>query len=246
MKKVLIDLDACRMNGYLKTFVTEVTKQLRLDQVADSEIFNQLVLLTANDKTESLQHVWQEINPNIEVSGTWEPAQVTHDLLKAEGIPESFIRKSLLDLHDQLTVQQKNKNNWFSKQVKRKWAIHKTQALAPTKPSLIKSDWTPSEETYFVLNQDGISRSYIESLIPAFILYWSETQISSNTWSSKFIKHTRHQWGQTLSAIKENESRATRDVSSLEALSDHSWAHKMQLPFISDQEPLKLPSNDKK
>ena len=76
-----------------------------------------------------------------------------------------------------------------------------------SKKVLIDKNWQPSEDARSILKGLEISDSFIESLLPEFILFWKEKRIKSNSWNSTFLNHVKKQWAKKsfkLDSGKEN------------------------------------------
>jgi hypothetical protein len=63
-----------------------------------------------------------------------------------------------------------------------------------SKKVLIDKNWQPSEDARSILKGLEIGDSFIESLLPEFILFWKEKRIKSNSWNSTFLNHAKKQW----------------------------------------------------
>lgn len=81
-------------------------------------------------------------------------------------------------------------------------------------------DWIPSVDVFNVLNDHGIDRSFIDSLIPEFIIYWRERNACSMSWNAKFVAQVFRQWrSRSPSTIALETPEQT-----LQRFFDRSWA----------------------
>lgn len=76
-------------------------------------------------------------------------------------------------------------------------------ALAPSSPSskakpvpkaIIAPDWIPADNTYALLQRQGIDRTFVDSCIDEFRLYWTERQEARPGWESTFVNNVKRSW----------------------------------------------------
>ena len=60
--------------------------------------------------------------------------------------------------------------------------------------SPISQSWKPSKEALKILELAEIDKKFVKDALPEFVLYWSERNISSDSWNSKFLNHVKNQW----------------------------------------------------
>lgn len=85
-----------------------------------------------------------------------------------------------------------------------------TEATKTTKAKAkrrIDADWTPAETTYALLEKHGIPRSFAESCIDEFRLYWQERGESRTGWEATFVNNAKRQWAHRPPAPKSNSQR---------------------------------------
>ena len=58
----------------------------------------------------------------------------------------------------------------------------------------MSAEWRPSLDALGILENSGISSSFIEDAVPEFVLYWRERGVTHGAWNTKFIEHIRRQW----------------------------------------------------
>ena len=143
------------------------------------------------------------------IAPNWQPDSATLRLLSQQGVPSEFIEGQVPSFVQYWVERGDSRHAWgnrFLKQVLREWnrwqAEQNRTAEVPSweqnsssEPVPIKSDWQPSEDALDILvDQAGVSRSFIEDAVPEFVLFWREKGDASNTWNARFITHVKRQW----------------------------------------------------
>ena len=64
----------------------------------------------------------------------------------------------------------------------------------PIPKAVIRPDWTPAENTYALLQRQGIDPQFAESCIDEFRLYWTERQEARPGWESTFVNNVKRAW----------------------------------------------------
>ena len=99
------------------------------------------------------------------------------------------------------------KESKFLQYALKNWREKEKIEYQESKKVLIDSNWRPSEDAISILKSLDINDSFIESLLPEFILFWKEKRIKSNSWNSTFLNHVKKQWARKnfkLDSDKEN------------------------------------------
>ena len=99
------------------------------------------------------------------------------------------------------------KESKFLQYALKNWREKEKIEYQESKKVLIDSNWRPSEDAISILKSLDINDSFIESLLPEFILFWKEKRIKSNSWNSTFLNHVKKQWAKKsfkLDSGKEN------------------------------------------
>ncbi len=99
------------------------------------------------------------------------------------------------------------KESKFLQYALKNWREKEKIEYQESKKVLIDSNWRPSEDAISILKNIDINDSFIESLLPEFILFWKEKRIKSNSWNSTFLNHVKKQWARKnfkLDSDKEN------------------------------------------
>ena len=86
------------------------------------------------------------------------------------------------------------KESKFLQYALKNWREKEKIEYQESKKVLIDNNWQPSEDARSILKGLEISDSFIESLLPEFILFWKEKRIKSNSWNSTFLNHAKKQW----------------------------------------------------
>ena len=137
----------------------------------------------------------------------------SEDLVKQAcnlGIEEDFLGDQLPSFN--LFWKGKNlkphlKESKFLQYALKNWREKEKIEYQESKKVLIDSNWRPSEDAISILKSLDINDSFIESLLPEFILFWKEKRIKSNSWNSTFFNHVKKQWARKnfkLDSDKEN------------------------------------------
>ena len=99
------------------------------------------------------------------------------------------------------------KESKFLQYALKNWREKEKIEYQESKKVLIDSNWRPSEDAMSILKSLDINDSFIEGLLPEFILFWKEKRIKSNSWNSTFLNHVKKQWAKKsfkLDSAKEN------------------------------------------
>ena len=99
------------------------------------------------------------------------------------------------------------KESKFLQYALKNWREKEKIEYQESKKVLIDSNWRPSEDAISILKSLDINDSFIESLLPEYILFWKEKRIKSNSWNSTFLNHVKKQWARKnfkLDSDKEN------------------------------------------
>ena len=86
------------------------------------------------------------------------------------------------------------KESKFLQYALKNWREKEKIEYQESKKVLIDNDWQPSEDARSILKGLEIGDSFIENLLPEFILFWKEKRIKSNSWNSTFLNHAKKQW----------------------------------------------------
>ena len=146
------------------------------------------------------------------IDQSWQPDEEAIEILTKAGISKEFIKNEIPEFILYWSEKGDVSDTWNSKfigQVRRQWA--KTQHLIDNSelPEPISSDWKPNQDFYEVLALTEIDKTFSDSVLNEFILYWKETGQAHNSWNSKFFQHVKYQWQRQQGF---NQSQPLNDV----------------------------------
>ena len=146
------------------------------------------------------------------IDQSWQPDEEAIEILTKAGISKEFIINEIPEFILYWSEKGDVSDTWNSKfigQVRRQWA--KTQHLIDNSelPEPISSDWKPNQDFYEVLALTEIDKTFADSVLNEFILYWKETGQAHNSWNSKFFQHVKYQWQRQQGF---NQSQPLNDV----------------------------------
>ncbi len=137
----------------------------------------------------------------------------SEDLLKQAsnlGIDENFLGDQLPSFNlfwKGKDLKPYSKESKFLQFALKNWRKKEKVEYQESKKVLIDSNWQPSEDAISILKNIGMNDSFIESLLPEFILFWKEKRVKSNSWNSTFLNHAKKQWARKsfkIDSDKEN------------------------------------------
>ena len=146
------------------------------------------------------------------IDQSWQPDEEAIEILTKAGINKEFIKNEIPEFILYWSEKGDVSDTWNSKfigQVRRQWA--KTQHLIDNSelPEPIARDWKPNQDFYEVLALTEIDKTFADSVLNEFILYWKETGQAHNSWNSKFFQHVKYQWQRQQGF---NQSQPLNDV----------------------------------
>ena len=146
------------------------------------------------------------------IDQSWQPDEEAIEILTKAGISKEFIKNEIPEFILYWSEKGDVSDTWNSKfigQVRRQWA--KTQHLIDNSelPEPISPDWKPNQDFYEVLALTEIDKTFADSVLNEFILYWKETGQAHNSWNSKFFQHVKYQWQRQQGF---NQSQPLNDV----------------------------------
>ena len=146
------------------------------------------------------------------IDQSWQPDEEAIEILTKAGINKEFIKNEIPEFILYWSEKGDVSDTWNSKfigQVRRQWA--KTQHLIENSelPEPISPDWKPNQDFYEVLALTEIDKTFADSVLNEFILYWKETGQAHNSWNSKFFQHVKYQWQRQQGF---NQSQPLNDV----------------------------------
>ena len=173
--------------------------------ITDGRNENELVITINEAKSESkttFLRVPRTVKKSSPSSASMIPANWAPDgnwigLCKQHSIPEDFIHKLVPEFINYWRDRGQSRFSWgnaFYKHVIREWREEQTRRGAHELASTMSAEWRPSLDALGILENSGISSSFIEDAVPEFVLYWRERGVTHGAWNTKFIEHIRRQW----------------------------------------------------
>ncbi|MGK0443781.1 MAG: hypothetical protein ACJA1U_000709 [Bermanella sp.] len=186
-----------------------------------------------NKEDQSHPAVFQgDANRKMQMDAQWQPEATTLEILQKAGVDPSFIQDCVSEFI--LYWQEKGDahdtwNTKFVAWVRRQWARFSASLAHPSDPVPMSDGWAPSEDVFEILAMASIDRSFAQSIVPEFVLYWRDSNQLHTSWNSKFLQHAKHLWSKRLNGQQGNAATSQRDyIASTtleERLSDTSWAN---------------------
>ena len=127
----------------------------------------------------------------------WQPDPNWIRMCRQHSIPEDFILKLVPEFVCYWRDRGQSRFSWgnaFYKHVVKQWRNEQTRRGAYELATSMSEEWFPSSDAVGILENSGISSSFIEDAVPEFVLYWRERGAVHGTWNTKFIEHIRRQW----------------------------------------------------
>ena len=166
----------------------------------------------------------------------WQPDQHTVNYLTgiSSNIDNRFVEECIPEFIHKWIEKKAIYSEWgnvFVKHVSEQWQFVQAGVNRNPERKPISKQWRPSADCLDILQtQSGIERQFIETEIPAFILYWTNRAEPMHSWDNIFLRHLKHQWaaahkGQTDERNQNySGSNRTKDRTVAEQLNDTSWA----------------------
>lgn len=137
----------------------------------------------------------------------WQPSNALLEQIRREGIPATFMQKSLnrfrLYHHSSGTTH----TDWdmpFLSWLKEDWDRQETPFI-DKKSTFMSVDWQPSEHTVDYLECSyGIDVEFIKESIPEFTHKWIEKNATYSEWGTVFAKHVIEQWRFVQAGVNSN------------------------------------------
>jgi len=172
--------------------------------------------------------------PSESLSDNWYPSADALEILERSGVTRAFIDDAVPEFvlyWRERNPAEKALNSKFIQHIRRQWARFTSAMSHDTEPRRIPADWQPAEDVFDILNMSHIDASFARELLPAFVMYWKDSNELHKSWNTKFLQHVKYQWAKrnelnTYGGQQEaHRTGRTRDRSLNEDLNDRSWAH---------------------
>lgn len=190
-----------------------------------------------------IKHVWQswqkhqsnlaQARQETLMENGWAPSEDALEIMVTKGgINQNFVQDAIPEFILYWKDRGVKSSTWDSKfifNVRRQWHIFKGMAENDAMPRLMTEQWKPSEIVYDVLALANIDRSFAESTIPEFVLYWQENGVPQSSWSTIFLKFVKAQWVYKKAGGSRNGQQQRYSTDSIrnrdfqQGLTDRSW-----------------------
>tara|TARA_B100000925_G_scaffold107224_1_gene79086 strand:+ start:2187 stop:2999 length:813 start_codon:yes stop_codon:yes gene_type:complete len=131
----------------------------------------------------------------------WAPSDDVLEILVRSGMDESFINELIPEFVIYWSERPDvliSYNSKFIEHARLKWAQHNAEANTKKAPSVIASDWAPSDDCLDIIKMTGIDISFAQKYLPEFILYWKEDGRAFTSWDIKFLDFIKQKWNFNL------------------------------------------------
>ena len=139
----------------------------------------------------------------------WQPDANWIRLAKQHAIPDEFIHSLVSEFVSYWRDRGQARFSWgnaFYKHVLKEWRHEQTRKGAHELASTMSPQWQPSLDALEILENAGISRSFIEDAVAEFVLYWRERGVVHGAWNTKFIEHIRRQWAKYAASFGRDDT----------------------------------------
>lgn len=139
----------------------------------------------------------------------WLPSEQLQQQIVHDGIPDTFVQKSLqrFSLHHQQSGA--THTNWdmpFFSWLKEDWEKQDTPFIDKKRSTPMQADWKPDQHTLTYLNtSQGIDLSFIDECTPEFIHKWIEKGALHSEWGTLFAEHIIQQWRFVQAGVERNK-----------------------------------------
>lgn len=137
----------------------------------------------------------------------WQPSDELQQHIHQEGIPTTFVQKSLQRFslyHKSSGAQHMNWDMPFFSWLKEDWEKQDTPFI-DRKSSPMNEGWQPDQHTLtYLTTSQGIEQSFIQECIPEFIHKWIEKKAVYSEWGRIFAEHIIEQWRFVQAGVTKN------------------------------------------
>jgi hypothetical protein len=162
----------------------------------------------------------------------WQPSENLPQQIVHEGIPDTFVQKSMRRFslyHQQSGAKNANWDMPFFSWLKEDWEKQDTPFLNKKHSTIMPPDWKPDQHTLTYLStSQGIDLSFIDECTPEFIHKWIEKGALHSEWGTLFADHIIQQWRFVQAGVVQNKhpelitENWTPSADCLEILTVHS------------------------
>jgi len=138
----------------------------------------------------------------------WAPSDALSQQIAADGIPSTFVQKSLSRFRLYHRTSGTTHTQWdmpFFSWLKEDWEKQETPFIDKKKSTSMAISWQPSQHTLEYLQYSyGIELSFINDCIPEFCHKWIEKNAVHSEWGTIFAKHVIEQWRFVQAGVNSN------------------------------------------
>lgn len=131
------------------------------------------------------------------IASNWLPEETWLQQCRQHSIPDKFIHTLIPEFIGYWRDRGQARFSWgnaFYKHVLKEWRNEQTRVGKYELSTQMSESWRPSQDAIEILENAGVSGSFLEDAIPEFVLYWRERGMVHGAWNTKFIEHIRRQW----------------------------------------------------
>ncbi|MEP5764710.1 MAG: DnaT-like ssDNA-binding domain-containing protein [Halieaceae bacterium] len=179
-------------------------------------------------------HAERFTQPAARITDDWYPSADALEILEKADISRAFIDDAVPEFvlyWRELNPAVKALNSKFIQHIRRQWTRYTSSLTHDMDPARIPGNWQPTEDVYDILRMSHIDAEFANELLPAFVMYWKDSNQLYKSWNTKFLQHVKYQWAKRNEIETRggqqgtHQSGRTRDRSLADDLSDRSWAH---------------------
>jgi hypothetical protein len=167
------------------------------------------------------------------LNDNWYPSADALEILLRSEVSRAFIDDAVPEFvlfWRERNPKEKALNSKFIQHIRRQWARYTSSLTHDTEPHRIPDNWQPTEDVFDILRLSHIDANFARELLPAFMMYWKDSNQLHKSWNTKFLQHVKYHWAKrneldTHGGHKgSNTTGRTRDRSLADDLNDRSWA----------------------
>ncbi|MFT6093343.1 MAG: hypothetical protein ACJA2Q_001239 [Pseudohongiellaceae bacterium] len=131
------------------------------------------------------------------IASNWQPEETWLQQCRQHNIPDKFMHTLVPEFIGYWRDRGQARFSWgnaFYKHVLKEWRNEQTRVGKYELSTQMSESWLPSQDAIEILENSGVSGSFLEDAIPEFVLYWRERGMVHGAWNTKFIEHIRRQW----------------------------------------------------
>lgn len=131
------------------------------------------------------------------IAPNWQPEETWLQQCRQHNIPDQFMHTLVPEFIGYWRDRGQARFSWgnaFYKHVLKEWRNEQTRVGKYELSTQMSESWRPSQDAIEILENSGVSGSFLEDAIPEFVLYWRERGMVHGAWNTKFIEHIRRQW----------------------------------------------------